>query len=61
MASRVTDKTRPGAIVVTTQFKDQVGEDGYRWTKLPGKRKFKGISEDQVLFRVRHGEAESGE
>jgi adenylate cyclase len=56
LASRITDKTRPGAVVVTSDFKDQVGEDGYNWTRLPGKRKFKGISEEQVLFRVRRGE-----
>jgi adenylate cyclase len=53
LASRITDKTRPGAVVVSAEFKDLIGDDGYNWTKLPGKRKFKGISEDQVLFRVR--------
>jgi adenylate cyclase len=53
LASRITDKTRPGAVVVSGEFRDAVGEDGYSWTKLPGKRKLKGISEDQVLFRVR--------
>lgn len=57
LASRITDKTRPGAVVVSSEFKDQVGEDGYRWTKLPGRRKFKGVSEDQVLFRVRRADA----
>ena len=59
LASRITDKTRAAAVVVTAEFKDHVGEDGYRWTKLPGKRKFKGVSEDQVLFRVRRAEPES--
>ena len=58
LASRITDKARPGSVVVTAEFKDQLGEDGYQWTKLPGKRKFKGISEDQVLFRVRNEVAE---
>jgi adenylate cyclase len=54
LASRITDKTRAGAVVVSAEFKDQIGdEDGYQWTKLPGRRKFKGISDDQVLFRVR--------
>src|SRR5437899_585429 len=57
LASRITDKTRPGAIVVTGEFKEQVGEDGYSWSKLPGKRKFKGVSDDQVLYRVRRAEA----
>jgi len=53
LASRITDKARPGSVVVPEEFKDQVGEDGYDWTKLPGRRKFKGISENQVLYRVR--------
>lgn len=54
LASRITDKTRPGAVVVSSELKDAIAdEDSYEWTKLPGKRKFKGISEDQVLFRVR--------
>ena len=56
LASRITDKTRPSAVVVSAEFKNQIGEDGYRWTKLPGKRKFKGVSDDQVLFRVRRPE-----
>jgi adenylate cyclase len=58
LASRITDKARPGAVVVSSEFKDQIGDDGYIWTKLPGKRKFKGISDDQVLFRVRRAEPE---
>src|SRR3954470_10894326 len=58
LASRITDKARPGAVVVSAEFKDLLGEDGYAWTKLPGKRKFKGISEDQVLFRVRRADQE---
>jgi adenylate cyclase len=56
LASRITDKTRPGAVVVSAEFKDLIGDDGYGWTKLPGRRKFKGISDDQVLFRVRRAE-----
>jgi alkylation response protein AidB-like acyl-CoA dehydrogenase len=38
-----------------------VGEEGFRWSKLPGRGKFKGISENQVLFRVRRAEPESAE
>jgi adenylate cyclase len=60
LASRITDKTRPGAVVVSGEFKDLLGEDGYRWTRLPGKRKLKGISDDQVLFRVRRPESDPG-
>jgi adenylate cyclase len=53
LASRITDKARPGSVVVGAELKDQVPEDAYSWTKLPGRRKLKGISEDQVLYRVR--------
>jgi adenylate cyclase len=59
LASRITDKARPASVVVSAEFKELLGEDGYRWTKLPGKRKFKGISEDQVLYRVRRGDADA--
>jgi adenylate cyclase len=59
LASRITDKARAGAVVVSAEFKDQIGdEDAYDWTKLPGRRKFKGISDDQVLFRVRRPDAQ---
>jgi adenylate cyclase len=57
LASRITDKARPGSVVVSAEFKDEVGdEERYKWTKLPGRRKFKGISDDQVLFRVRRAD-----
>jgi adenylate cyclase len=57
LASRITDKTRPGAVVVSSEFKDQIADaESYTWTKLPGRRKFKGIADDQVLFRVRRAE-----
>jgi adenylate cyclase len=58
LASRITDKARPGSVVVSAEFKDLVGEHGFRWTKLPGRRKFKGISDNQVLYRVRRAEPE---
>ena len=59
LASRITDKTRAGAVVVSAEFKDEIGdEETYSWTKLPGKRKFKGISDDQVLFRVRRADVQ---
>lgn len=53
LASRITDKARAGSIVVTAEFRDEIGDDGYRWSKLSAKKKLKGVSEDQVLFRVR--------
>jgi adenylate cyclase len=59
LASRITDKARPGSVVVTAEFKEMVGDEGFNWTKLPGKRKFKGVSDEQVLFRVRRAEPEA--
>jgi adenylate cyclase len=61
LASRITDKARPSSVVVSEEFKNLVGENGFRWSKLPGRGKFKGISENQVLFRVRRAEPESAE
>src|SRR5204862_5345623 len=61
LASRITDKARPGSIVVSPEFKDLAGEDGYQWTKLPRRLKLKGISEDQVLFRVRRGQPDGAD
>ena len=62
LASRITDKARPGSIVVSAEFKERIGdENGYHWTKLPGRRKFKGIAEDQVLYRVRRAEPDAAE
>lgn len=60
LASRITDKARAGSIVVTVEFQELIGDDGYRWSKLPGKRKFKGVSDEQVLFRVRRPEPDPG-
>jgi adenylate cyclase len=56
LASRITDKARPGSVVVSSEFKDLVSQDNYVWTKLPRRIKFKGIAEDQVLFRVRRAQ-----
>jgi adenylate cyclase len=61
LASRITDKARPGSIVVTEEFRHELGDDGYSWSRLPGKRKLKGISDDLVLFRVRRPDPEAGE
>jgi adenylate cyclase len=58
LASRITDKARPGSVVVSSEFKGVIGGNGYNWTRLPGKRKFKGISEEQELYRVRRDEPE---
>lgn len=59
LASRITDKARPNSVVVIEEIKDRVGDEGYSWSKLPGKRKFKGIADDQSLYRVRRAGADS--
>ncbi|MFL5840414.1 MAG: adenylate cyclase regulatory domain-containing protein [Thermoleophilaceae bacterium] len=61
LASRITDKARPGSVVVTGDFKDLVGEEGFNWSKLPGKRRFKGISGEVDVYRVRRNGLEPAE
>ena len=57
LASRITDKARPGSVVVSGDFKDQVGDEGFTWSKLPGKSRFKGISGELDMYRVRRNGA----
>jgi adenylate cyclase len=59
LASRITDKARPGSVVTTEEFKELVGDDGFRWSKLPGNRRFKGVSDDLNLYRVRRAEPDA--
>ena len=56
LASRITDRARPGSIVVTAEFREAVGDDGFAWRRLPAGRRFKGISEDIELYRARYPE-----
>ncbi|MFL5895411.1 MAG: adenylate cyclase regulatory domain-containing protein [Thermoleophilaceae bacterium] len=56
LASRITEKARPGSTVATAALREAVGDDGYRWSPLPGRRRFKGISGEVELFRVRRAE-----
>lgn len=56
LASRITDKARPGSVVTTVEFKERVGEDGFEWRRLPGKRKLKGVADDVVLHRARYAD-----
>jgi adenylate cyclase len=59
LASRITDRTRPGAVLVSADFKERVGDEGFRWSKLRGRQKFKGVSDDQELFRARRAEPDA--
>lgn len=56
LASRITDKARPGSVVTTEEFHERVGDDGFDWTRLPGKRKLKGVADDAVLYRARYAD-----
>jgi adenylate cyclase len=56
LASRITDRARAGSVVVTAEFKDAVGDDRFHFSKLPGKRRFKGIKGEVDLYRVRRAD-----
>jgi len=58
LASRITDRARPGSVLVTEEFSQAVGEDGYSWTRLPVRRRLKGISGEAEIYRVRRAEPE---
>jgi adenylate cyclase len=54
LASRVTSLARPGSVLVTSDVRDAVGDDGgrYRWSQA-GRRKIKGVRGQVPLWRVR--------
>jgi adenylate cyclase len=54
LASRITTVARPGSVVTSSDVRDAVGGDRYRWS-FAGKRKLKGVRGEQALFRVRAG------
>jgi adenylate cyclase len=56
LASRITDKARPGSVVTTAEFQERVGDDGVEWSRLPGKRKLKGVADEVVLYRARYAD-----
>jgi adenylate cyclase len=57
LASRITDRARPGSVVATAEFRELIGEDGFTWSRLPRVRRMKGISGEPELYRVRRPEA----
>jgi adenylate cyclase len=54
LASRVTDRARPGSVLATREMREVVGEDGLRWS-FAGEKRLKGIREPVPLFRARAG------
>lgn len=55
LASRITERARPGSAVGTAEMRETVAGDRFRWSKLPGRKKLKGIGEVE-LYRVRRAE-----
>jgi adenylate cyclase len=51
LADRLTTIARPSSVLVTKPFREAVGDD-YRWS-YAGRKKFKGISGQTVIFRAR--------
>jgi adenylate cyclase len=51
LASRLSDVARPGAVLTTVGVKDDFPDD-YDWTNV-GRRRFKGITEPVLIYRVR--------
>ena len=54
LASRVTDRARPGSVLATKELRDATGEDGLRWS-FAGDKRLKGIRDTVPLFRARAG------
>ena len=52
LASRITGIARPGSVLVSQSVKE-AAEGDYRFS-FAGKRKLKGIKEEEALFRARH-------
>jgi adenylate cyclase len=59
LASRVTDRARPGTVLATQALRDATGDDGLRWS-FAGDKRLKGIREPVPLFRVRREGSNGG-
>jgi adenylate cyclase len=58
LASRITQKARAGSVLTTSEFRDAVGDDErFEWSRLAGRRRFRGISGEVELYRARYAEA----
>ena len=52
LASRLTERARPGAVLVTEPARDAAGEDAFAWSPA-GDKKLKGISAPVKAYRAR--------
>jgi adenylate cyclase len=59
LASRVTDVARAGSVLVTREVRDEVGEDGFEFSRA-GRKHLKGIKGAVALYRCRRRDPESG-
>jgi adenylate cyclase len=57
LASRICSSARPGSLLTTNEVRDEVGDDGFRWSRA-GKRRFKGVRDEVGLHRVRRDDGE---
>jgi adenylate cyclase len=59
LASRITDMSVPGSVVVSKDLHDAVDDEGsYSWSEV-GRKKLKGIKGESELFRVRRANDDS--
>jgi len=52
VASRLTARARPGAVLVSEAVKEQVGEDTFAWSAA-GEKKLKGLNKPLTTYRPR--------
>jgi adenylate cyclase len=58
LASRITSVAKPGSVLATGDVRDAAG-NGYTWSRAP-RRRFKGVEEPVMLYRVRSAPAGRG-
>ena len=62
LANRLTERARPGAVLVTEPAHDAAGEDAFAWSEA-GEKRLKGLSAPVTAYRARrldHDEATGG-
>ncbi len=52
VASRLTERARPGSVLTTEEVRDAAGEDAFAWSTA-GEKKLKGLSSPVKTFRAR--------
>jgi adenylate cyclase len=58
LASRITDRARPGSVLVSEKVREALG-DRYRWS-FAGAKRLKGIEGETPVYRCRHPDDEAG-